>query len=174
MKKLFLIIVIIILLLGIPVGVVVVVRPTSFPLKATTPVTVEDVMVSGLTFSSATITWTTSVPAIGEINYGLTPPVTFSQKEKAAVTNHLVILTELKEGAKYYFVIKIGDQLFDQNGQPYTFATKAKTAPTPLPTSPSDEEALYQAMEVYDPLYDLNHDGVVNTLDLELFRRRTP
>lgn len=166
-KKLLLIIGVLVLLIGIPVAIFLVSRPVGFRLGAQTPNAPENVAVSGITTSGATITWTTTTAVQGGVSYGLSASsLIFFKPETAAATNHLVSLEGLVPASQYFFTIKIAEKSFDNNGQPYTFETKSAPTPTPSLT----EEGLLGAMGTSNALYDLNKDGIVNLMDLELLR----
>ncbi len=184
-KRIFLVISLLILLLGIPAGIILLNNRTIFRLKATNNNQPENVMIYEITDSSATISWTTKTATQGLINYGLSPTnLTLVQPEVAPAINHQVKLTRLLSGSTYYFTIKIGEDYFDNKGQPFTFMTRTKETtptPTPIPTisSPTSsptplltEEGFQEEMGTNNPTYDLNKDGVVNILDLLLFRQQ--
>jgi len=179
-RKIFLIIGILILLISVPAAVIVLKGQTIFKLGAQTVNKPENVQVTNITEKTATITWTTSKATQGAISYGLSPSnLTLVQSEISPAINHQVNLTNLLPGNNYFFVIKIADSTFDNNGQPFTFTTKTKEATptptsTPTPSSPPSltEEELQSAIGTNNPTYDLNKDGVVNTLDLLLFRQQ--
>lgn len=140
----------------------------------------ESVQVSGLTEQSATITWTTKNPTQGLVSYGLTATnLSLIQPENSPAVNHQISLTRLLPGSTYFFVIKTENKTFDNNGQPYTFNTLAQVN-TPTPTEPIikplslTEEGFQAAMGTDNQVYDLNKDGVVNTLDLLLLRQEQP
>jgi len=175
-RKIFLIIGILILLISVPAAVFVLKQQTIFKLGAQTANKPENVQVTNITEQTATIIWTTQKAIQGLVSYGLSPTnLTLIQPETAPAINHQVNLTGLLPGSSYFFVIKIGDKTFDNNGQPYTFATKPREAPptpSPTPMTSLTEEGLEAAMGTNNPVYDLNKDGIVNTLDLLLFRQQ--
>lgn len=168
-KKLLLIIGIAVLLIGIPVAIFLVSRPVGFRLGAQVPKAPENVAASGVTTTGATITWTTATAVQGGINYGLsTSSLIFFKPEISATTNHVVNLEGLVPASQYFFTIKIGEQSFDNSGQPWTFTTK-----TAIPTPPAlTEEGLMAVMGTSNATYDLNKDGIVNLMDLELLRQQ--
>lgn len=175
-RKIFLIVGVLILLIGVPAAILVLKQQTIFKLGAQTQNKPESVKTSNITEQGATITWTTQKATQGLVNYGISPSnLTLVQMENAPAINHQVNLAGLLPGTNYFFVIKIGNQTFDNNGQPYTFTTKSKEilpTPSPTPTTSLTEEGLEAAMGTSNPTYDLNKDGVVNTLDLLLFRQQ--
>jgi hypothetical protein len=77
---------------------------------------------------SATITWTTSVPADSTVNYGRTASLGLTASDSANVTDHSILLTNLTPGALYYYEVVsssgIGNTAVDNNcGNYYTFTT---------------------------------------------------
>lgn len=169
-KRLLLIIGVVILLLGIPVAIYLVSRPAGFRLGAQTPNIPAGIAVSGVTTSGATITWTTPVAGQGGVSYGLSASsLIFFKPDAGQTTNHVINLEGLVGGSPYFFVIKVGENSYDNGGKPYTFETK----PTPSPTPALTEEGLLKVMGGASATYDLNKDGIVNLLDLELLRKQT-
>jgi hypothetical protein len=120
---------------------------------------------------SATITWLTDKAAMGVVEYGTTPAsLLLRAPETSQSTNHSIVLSPLKAGTNYYFRIRVGEEVFDNNGIPYSFKTKVATAePTLIPTV-----ALIPTIKVATDsgevnecsrTTDYNGDGVVNSLD---------
>ncbi|MBP8591338.1 hypothetical protein KBI33_02590 [Candidatus Shapirobacteria bacterium] len=148
------------------------------------PVGVE---VIDITEQKAVVVWTTQVPTLGLVSYGTSPTdFLLVSAETVATTDHRIELTGLLPETNYFFVIRIGQETFDNAGQPYAFFTKKYTiTPTTsenkeltptlsLPLEPTavlvNEEEIEKAMGTSNADYDLNKDGVVNALDLILFR----
>lgn len=178
-KKTYIIVGLLFLLASIVVGILLMGQKISFRLGAQDPNKPENVQVSAITEQSATITWTTKNPVQGLISYGLSSTnLTLIQPENSPAVNHQVSLSRLLPGSAYFFVIKVENKIFDNNGQPYTFNTGAKEN-TPTPTEPIKplsltEEGLQAAMGTDNQTYDLNRDGIVNTLDLLILRQEQP
>ena len=128
----------------------------------------ENVEVREITQTTAKITWTTEKDAQSIILYGETPGnlplMAFEDKPKK---DHEVNLSLLNPRTTYYFKIKVGEQEFDDQGLPWQFTTLSTVA---TPTPPSFNPSLFpQKFGTSDPLYDLNHDGVVNFTDYSLY-----
>jgi len=187
--KIFLIVGILIFAIGIPAAIIVLKQQVIFRLGAQTVNKPENIQITNITEKSATLTWTTSKATQGLVNYGISPTnLTLVQPENSPAINHQVSLINLLPATTYFFTIKIGNQIFDNNGQPFTFTTKEPLPPpTPSPTptpkpqltptpitssSPLSEEGFQSAMETNNSTYDLNKDGIVNTADLLLFRQQ--
>lgn len=89
----------------------------------------ETINVVGVTDTSASITWTTGQDTQGVVLYGTTPlqldrPV----PETTPSTIHRVTIELLRPATTYYYVIRIGDTVFDDNGEPWSFTTLAASA----------------------------------------------
>jgi len=175
-RKIFLITGALILFISVPTAIFILKQPTIFKLGAQVQNKPENVQVSNITEQGATITWITQKAIQSLVSYGLSPNnLTLIQPEAAPAINHQINLTSLLPGSNYFFVIKAEDKTFNNNGQPYTFTTKLKEVPlTPSPTPETSltEEKLEAAIGTSNPLYDLNKDGIVNTLDLLLLRQQ--
>jgi len=119
---------------------------------------------------SATITWTTEKEAMGVVEYGTTPAsLLLRAPESSQSTNHSIVLTPLKAGTNYYFRIRVGEDVFDNNGIPYSFKTKAALVePTQIPTMavlPTVKVASESGVTGCNRTTDYNKDGVINSLD---------
>ncbi len=123
---------------------------------------------------SAVVTWVSDKASMGTVEYGTTPAsLLLRAPESESVTNHSVTLSSLKANTNYYFRIKIGEEVFDNNGIPYSFKTKGATPSgtvlpviTVTPTMVASTEAKPTVVSgVCDRTTDYNKDGVVNSLD---------
>jgi hypothetical protein len=123
---------------------------------------------------SADITWISDKASVGIVEYGTTPAsLLLRAPESEQTSSHSLTLSPLKSNTNYYFRIRVGDEVFDNNGIPYSFKTKAgsvvptvaviPTVVSPtislLPTSTSSSGA------TCDRTTDYNKDGIVNSLD---------
>ncbi len=83
---------------------------TSVP--DTTPPIISSIL-STVSSTSATITWTTNEPATGKVYYSLTSPVDLSsalnKAETAPTLNHSLSLTSLTASSTYYFIVESKD-----------------------------------------------------------------
>ena len=125
---------------------------------------------------SATITWTTDKEAMGVVEYGTTPAsLLLRAPESSQSTSHSIVLSPLKAGTNYYFRIRVGEDVFDNNGIPYSFKTIAATIePTKIPTVaalptvavlPTMKVASESGAAQCNRTTDYNKDGVINSLD---------
>ena len=135
--------------------------------------------------ASATISWQSEKEVMGIVEYGANQASLMLRAiETQKSTVHRVVLSPLKEGTTYYFRIKIGETIYDNNEIPYSFKTKpvvAEVLPTPTtapilptPTIASSSGSLVTAcvsadfesqMGTSNQAYDFDKNGVVNTLD---------
>lgn len=88
----------------------------------------QDVIVTKISKSSATISWSTERKTQGVIEYGISPNVlNFYAPEQSSTKSHSVDLTLLTPSTPYYFIIRVGDKVHDNAGMPWTFTTKSIT-----------------------------------------------
>ena len=119
---------------------------------------------------SATVTWSSDKSLIGVVEYGTSPAsLLLRSPESEATTTHSVVLSPLKSGTSYYFRIRIGEEVFDNNGIPYSFKTKpAEVVATPtiavVPTA-VPVVSVTQSNTACSNTVDYNKDGVINSLD---------
>lgn len=85
-----------------------------------------DVEVLRVQSTSATVSWLTSDDTEGTILYGTTPSqLRLVYPEIGSKSSHRVTLTLLKPSTTYYFAIRIGDDIYDNDGVPWKFTTTA-------------------------------------------------
>lgn len=78
---------------------------------------------------SATIMFTTNKQAISKIEYGTTAAsMVLMTTDDVSTSSHQIILSQLRPSTNYYYRIRIGDRIFDNNGMPYMFKTKGQTS----------------------------------------------
>jgi hypothetical protein len=121
---------------------------------------------------TAVITWTSDKESIGKVEYGATAAsLVLMSAETAETTSHNVSLTSLRSDTTYYYRIRVGDEVFDNGGIPYSFKTKsdasAVVTPTAVPTVPASPGAASTgSATTCDSKTDYNKDGAINSLDL--------
>jgi len=94
----------------------------------------QGVRVANISANSATISWQTAEPVIGQVEYGTTPgSFLLRATETSPTTNHNVTLSPLLPETIYYFRIRLGEEIYDDNGAPYSFTTKEAVAKMPSP-----------------------------------------
>lgn len=122
---------------------------------------------------TAVITWNTDKPAQGIVEYGLGPAsLLLRELEADQLTDHKVTLKLLKPNTNYYFRIRVGEEVFDNSGIPYSFKTKAGGGanPTVVPTRPQLPTGVVTTPTVIggavcDRVTDYDGNGVVNSVD---------
>jgi len=134
----------------------------------------------------ATITWTSEKASMGVVEYGTSPAsLLLRAPETESLQTHSLVLTPLKPGLSYYFRIRVGDNVFDNNGIPYSFKTKAEG--TEVGGRPVDEEPLPQVslaptIITNEPSInndcvfgvDYNGDGTKNAFDVAYCQKNGP
>lgn len=123
---------------------------------------------------TAVVTWTSDKESIGKVEYGATAAsLVLMSAETAETTSHNVSLTSLRSDTTYYYRIRVGDEIFDNGGIPYSFKTKsdasAVVTPTAVPTVstlPSTASPSSGSAVTCDSKTDYNKDGAINSLDL--------
>jgi hypothetical protein len=170
--KIFLIIGLIVLLLGIPLGILLLAKPTIFNLKAADETKSHNVTVNNITDQSALVSWLTDKPTQASLHYGLNPEnLSLVQVESQPATQHQIKLEGLLPQSIYFFIIKIGEKSFtDADQKPYQFTTLPRLGETQ--NDCRDENTLKAQLGREDSPCDLNKDGVVNSVDLFLFRQQ--
>ncbi|MFA7300855.1 MAG: fibronectin type III domain-containing protein [Candidatus Shapirobacteria bacterium] len=74
---------------------------------------------------TATISWMSDKSTVGVVEYGTSPAALLLRApESESVTSHEVVLSPLKSNINYYFRIRVGEEVFDNSGIPYSFKTK--------------------------------------------------
>ncbi len=128
---------------------------------------------------SASITWVTDKASMGVVEYGTTPAsLLLRAPESEQSTSHSLTLSPLKANTNYYFRIKVGDDVYDNNGIPFSFKTKgggtgvatpSATKVTPsvalVPTVAQSTSSGNKTTGVCDRTTDYNADGIINSLD---------
>lgn len=118
---------------------------------------------------SATITWTTEKSVQGVVEYGANAAsLLLRAPETEATTSHKITVTPLKSNQNYFFRIRVGEEIYDNGGIPYSFKTKlgveTMVSPTLAPAVPSLMPTLATSGGCVAGV-DYNKDGVTNTLD---------
>jgi len=103
------------------------------------------VAVSNEDGSTANVTWTSDKETTGIVEYGTNPASLILRVEETAMaTSHDVTLNNLRSGVVYYYRIRVGEEIFDNNGAQYSFETKGtaqSSTSTISPTTPSTAPA---------------------------------
>ena len=104
---------------------------TGGDLTDTTAPTISNIVVSGVTSSSATVAWSTNEAASSAVDYGLTTSFESGTVSSSALaTAHSVSLAGLGAGQTYYFRVRSSDSASNQaTSSTQTFSTTDSTAP---------------------------------------------
>jgi len=118
--------------------------------------------------SSATISWSSDKESLAKIEYGTAAAsLVLMAADSASTLNHKISLSSLRPGTTYYYRIRVGDEVFDNSGIPYTFKTKGDSNPSPTPSPVVTAVPLVSSSpQDCKTGVDYNKDGVVNALDL--------
>lgn len=171
------VVILVILLVVIILGVFGVKTVQTFMSGATS-----DVEPSGVTVNpsedgkTATISWTSDKPAISKIEYGTTAAsLVLMAVESDSTTSHKISLTSLRANTTYYYRIRIGEDVFDNSGIPYTFKTKGESVtPTIAPvisSIPLATSSTAMGSECKSGV-DYNKDGATNSIDMSYCRQQ--
>ena len=92
-----------------------------------------DVVANSIGKTDAKITWTTDRHVQSVIEYGTSPDeLTSYAPEVKSTKDHSVDLTFLSSSTTYYFQIRVGDQVYENGGVPWSFTTKSMTGEEPV------------------------------------------
>lgn len=128
--------------------------PTFTPTPDTTAPSISNVVISGVSDSSVTITWQTNESANSKINYGTSTSYGSSKDNGDMTTSHSLTLTDLSVNTSYHGQIQSSDGSGNTaSSSDFTFATSQTTTtvtvtttvntnvfvtPTPTPTPTPD------------------------------------
>ncbi|MFH1841125.1 MAG: hypothetical protein ABH807_03165 [Candidatus Shapirobacteria bacterium] len=178
-NKILLIIAVVILLISIPLAIILLTKPAIFNLRATGQSQPQSVSVEDITDQSALIKWTTSLPVQASLSYGLNPAnlsLIYAENE-GMQTLHLANLEGLLPDSDYFFALKMGGQNYsDPSYWFHTLPRQQENLPTTGPTTEpkcDTTEKLKAVLGQENPACDLNRDGIVNSVDLFLFRQQS-
>jgi hypothetical protein len=107
-------------------------EPTTPPITDITAPTISGIVVSGVSATSATISWITNESSNSFVDYGLTQTFELGTLTDATlVANHSLTLSGLSEGMSYFFRARSADAAGNQaTSSTQTFSTLDQTAPT--------------------------------------------
>ena len=118
---------------------------------------------------SGVITWSSDKPTSGVVEYGTTPASLLLRAiETDATASHKVNLSPLKPNVNYYFRIRVGEEVYDNNGIPYSFKTKESSGGNEVLISVTPTTAPINVPTVAggcNRTTDYNKDGTVNSVD---------
>lgn len=120
---------------------------------------------------SAIITWQTDKPVQAVVEYGTTPAsLLLRSLETDTATSHRLTLSPLKTATSYYFRIRVGEEVYDNSGIPFSFKTKTANGTPPPAVSVKPTLAVVPTGSIptggmCSRTVDYNGDGVVNSID---------
>ncbi|MEK7527957.1 MAG: fibronectin type III domain-containing protein [Patescibacteria group bacterium] len=123
---------------------------------------------------SATVSWVSDKAVVGIVEYGTTPAsLLLRAPESDQTVSHAVVLSPLKANTNYYFRIRVGEEVFDNSGIPYSFKTKVGGEDGPIPTKAKEVTPTLVDGECQRGV-DYNKDGTTNSLDyIECLKKKT-
>jgi hypothetical protein len=126
---------------------------------------------------SVSISWQTDKPVQAVVEYGTTPAsLLLRSLESDSSASHKVTISPLKAATSYYFRIRVGEEVYDNSGIPFSFKTKGSAGgnagagtPVQMPTTaqkPITSPAVVPTTGTgCSRTTDYNGDGVVNSMD---------
>lgn len=122
--------------------------------------------------STATVSWTTDKSSAASVFYGTNiASLLLMAEDSDSVTEHNILLTNLRPNKTYFYKIVVGENIFDNGGVMFSFKTEGKeeiVTPTIIPTiAPvvTLPPATGSGVSACDQATDYNKDGVINSLD---------
>lgn len=155
---------------GIVTGIFAIRQATSYLSQAQTGLGQPDGVSSRVvSHDQAVISWTTQEEVISLILYGTGPTsLDKTQTELSSAKTHRITLTNLDPDTTYYYKIQVGQEIFDESGQPWTFST-----PEMNETPKLSKDEFKKAYGTTDLRFDMNKDGAVNGVDYQLYLDET-
>jgi parallel beta-helix repeat protein len=87
---------------------------------------ISGVAASGITHSSATISWTTAAPSNSVVEYGTTTAYGLTRSDASMVTSHSITLSGLSASTTYYYRVRSTDENNNiEISRDFTFTTRA-------------------------------------------------
>ncbi len=153
-------IIIAILLIGLPILVFASYQVYQFFIRASVEARPQNIVLSNLTTSSVTVSWTTEVSATGSvvpISNGHEMSPVLDERGTGKTKTHYVELTDLEPNTNYdFFIISDSEKYDSSNGKSFRFKTAPITAqaPTPNPIHGTVSGASGEDIVVYAMLKD--------------------
>jgi hypothetical protein len=152
---------------GVVIGILAVRQVTTYFSHAQTGTgNPQNISSRSVTGDQAIISWTTADEVISLVLYGTNPAaLDQTQTELSSAKTHRITLSNLKPQTTYYYKVQVGQEIFDDSGNPWSFQTLAGADSPPR----LSEAEFRQAYGTKDLKLDLNKDGVVNGFDYQLY-----
>jgi LPXTG-motif cell wall-anchored protein len=94
----------------------------------TETLTISDLEVSGITATTATISWKTNESATGKVYFGTIPSYGQEASDNQETTDHSIVIGSLESGTLYYFKVESANAAGDlASSEGKTFTTSAGT-----------------------------------------------
>lgn len=94
---------------------------------------ISNIAVSGISTTSATISWNTNLPASSQVLYGTTTSYGHASAfDATATTSHSVLLSGLADGTVYHFAVSSGNIIGTTTSSDNIFVTESTPSSTPL------------------------------------------
>lgn len=120
----------------------------------------------------AVVTWNSDKDSMGVVEYGTTPAsLLLRAAETETATSHKVSLTPLRPNVNYYFRVRIGEEVYDNAGIPYSFKTNSNEEVVATVTPVSVPTVTPAAIS---STCDKNGDGRVSSIELLNCQRVSP
>jgi len=120
----------------------------------TTAPAISDILVTDITGSSATITWTTNEPATSQVQYGTTTSYhTSTEFDETLKTSHSVAINKLASETAYHYIVKSADAALNLS------ASSDATLTTAVYATPNRIAVMVTSL---------------GTIRIELYENRTP
>lgn len=129
------------LVIGLLTGLYLVSRQTNLFSRADISTAPQEVKISNISDNSFTVSWLTGKPTTGFIKYGSPALEETAQDDRDLgsqefrVTHHVTI-KNLEPGKTYYYQIFSGQEVFDDQGKPFTQTTAPTTENPPAVPEP--------------------------------------
>jgi len=153
-------IIIAILLIGLPILVFASYQVYQFFIRASVEAKPQNIVLSNLTTSSVTVSWTTEISATGSVvpvSNGQEMSPVLDERGTGKTKTHYVELTNLEPNTDYdFFIISDSKKYDSSNGESFSFKTAPITAqaPTPNPIHGTVSGASGEDIVVYAMLKD--------------------
>lgn len=170
------IVILVVLLVVTVLGVIGVKTIKTFMSGATSDVEPTGVsVISSDDGKTATISWISDKASISKVEYGTTAAnLVLMSVESDSTTSHKILLTSLRPSTTYYYRIRIGEDVFDNGGVPYSFKTKGEISVSITPTPVVSSTPLVTSLTGIECKTgtEYNNDGIINSIDMLYCRQQ--
>lgn len=133
----------------------------------------ENAKETNLTATSVEIVFSTNKACQAEVNYGISQDGMLLQVPEAmASLNHRIRLSPLLPSTTYYYRIKVEGRVIELTRSFLTLATQALPTKAPVVPSNFSIEDFTTYFGTANPTFDIDKNGVVNSLDWQLYQKK--